>query len=65
MNLSKGEEEVEVEILLFILNFLYDNIGLDTTSTEISVIENIFKINEMRDESQGNDVRKEHVMTLE
>lgn len=39
--------------------------GLDTTSTEISVVENIFKLNEMKDENMDNEMRKDFVMNLE
>ncbi len=38
---------------------------MDTTSTEISVVENIFKLNEMKDENMDNEMRKDFVMNLE
>ncbi|EGR27570.1 hypothetical protein IMG5_193700 [Ichthyophthirius multifiliis] len=39
--------------------------GLDTTSTEISVIENIFKLNEFKNFDSNNQMRKNLVMDLE
>jgi len=38
--------------------------GLDTTSTEISVIENIFKLNEIKNENKSNEMRIEMVKTF-
>jgi len=38
--------------------------GLDTTSTELSVIESIFKLNEIKPEAKDNQIRTEIVKTL-
>jgi len=39
---------------------------LDTTSTEVSVVENIFKLNEIKMDKEGTvEMRKDLVKTLE
>lgn len=39
---------------------------MDTTSTEVSVVENIFKLNEIKmDRETNSDMRKDLVKTLE
>jgi len=38
--------------------------GLDTTSTEITVVENIFKLNEVRGENAGDSLRTDLIKTL-
>eukprot|EP00330_Aristerostoma_sp_ATCC50986_P004012 CAMPEP_0114596706 /NCGR_PEP_ID=MMETSP0125-20121206/18838_1 /TAXON_ID=485358 ORGANISM="Aristerostoma sp., Strain ATCC 50986" /NCGR_SAMPLE_ID=MMETSP0125 /ASSEMBLY_ACC=CAM_ASM_000245 /LENGTH=245 /DNA_ID=CAMNT_0001800229 /DNA_START=14 /DNA_END=751 /DNA_ORIENTATION=- len=38
--------------------------GLDTTSTEISVIESIFKLNEVKTESKDNEMRMDMIKDL-
>lgn len=40
-------------------------LGLDTTSTEISVIESIFRLNEIKNENKGMTIRKDMVKDLE
>jgi hypothetical protein len=39
-------------------------LGLDTTSTEISVIESIFKLNELKTENKSNEMRTDMIKEL-
>ena len=40
-------------------------LGLDTTSTEISVVESIFRLNEIKNKTEGGQMRKDLIKNLE
>lgn len=43
---------------------LINVLGLDTTSTEISVIESIFKLNEIKEGTAGTQMRTDMIKEL-